>query len=60
MSRVVDFESEDAVNSYLASMFNKMENGEIKPADARNDLAELVKAAMLGRKYVDHLLRQGR
>ncbi len=59
MTRVVDFESEDAVNCYLATVFNKMEAGEIAPSDARNDLAELLKAAMLGRRYVENLLRQG-
>ena len=58
MTRVVNFESEDAVNGYLANMFSKIESGEIKPADARNDLAELLKAAILGRKYVENLLRQ--
>ena len=59
MTRVVDFESEDAVNCYLTTVFSKMEAGEIAPSDARNDLAELLKAAMLGRRYVENLLRQG-
>ncbi len=52
MMTSVNFESEDAVNSYLARLFSRMESGEIKPSDARADLADLLKAALADRRDI--------
>ena len=58
MTTVMNFESEDAVNVYLDLVFSKMERGELRPTDARNDLADLLKAALLGRPTIIDVVRQ--
>ena len=58
MTLVVNFESEDAVNAYLDTIFGQLKSGELPFADARNDLAELLKAALLGRPTIVDVMRQ--